>query len=269
MSENAPARTIHVGQFRLVRLQVVNWGTFDGYKDLRIDERGVLFTGPSGSGKSSLLDGHSVALLPTLLQRFNASADLTARGAKQGTRSAADYVRGVWSEHDDERGHGQMRYLRGGKATWSAIAATYDNGLGAVTTGVVVKWFTGTETDGAHLKTMHQLHDGHFDLTELNDWAGCGFDLGWLKKTFPPPLTAYPPSEGDYTRMLGKRVGLGTSRTALSLLGKAKALKNVGDLSLFIRDNMLDEPGTFAAAATMLEVFTPLNEAFELSLIHI
>lgn len=263
MTEAVAARTIHLGQFRLVRLQVVNWGTFDGYKDLRIDERGVLFTGPSGSGKSSLLDGHSVVLLPTQLQRFNASADLTARGAKQGTRSAAEYVRGAWSESNDEYGHGQLRYLRAGKATWSAIAATYDDGLGAVTTGVVIKWFTGTETDGGHLKTMHQLHDGHFDLTALNEWAARGFDLRWLKDAFPLPLTAYPDSEAKYTRLLAQRAGLGTSRTALSLLGKAKALKNVGDLNLFIRDNMLDEPATFEAAATMIELFTPLNEAFE------
>ena len=32
---------------------------------------------------------------------------------------------------------------------------------------------------------------------------------------------------------------------ALSLLGKAKAMKNVGDLNLFIRENMLDVPETF------------------------
>jgi uncharacterized protein YPO0396 len=145
MTEPAKARTIQLGQFRLTRLQVVNWGTFCGYKDLPVDERGVLLTGPSGSGKSSLLDAHSVVLLPTLLQRFNASADLTARGARQATRNAAEYVRGAWSENDDEHGQGQVRYLRGGKPTWSAIGATYDDGLGSVTTGVVIKWFTGTK----------------------------------------------------------------------------------------------------------------------------
>ena len=263
MAETASSRSDQRGQFRLTRLQVVNWGTFCGYKDLAIDKRGVLFTGPSGSGKSSLLDAHSVALLPTRDQRFNASADLTAKGAKQSTRSAADYVRGAWSENDDEHGQSHVRYLRGGKPTWSAIGVTYDDGLGSVTTGVVVKWFTGTETDGAHLKTMHQLHQGHFDLTALEEWAQKGFDLRWLKAAFPPPLTAYPSSETEYSRSLSKRVGLGTSKTALTLLGKAKAMKNVGDLNMFIRENMLDEPETFAAATTMLGLFKPLNEAYE------
>lgn len=130
MPDAARARTVHTGQFRLVRLQVVNWGTFCGYKDLPIDERGVLLTGPSGSGKSSLLDALSTALLPANDQRFNASADLTARGAKQATRSVADYVRGAWSQTSDENEQSQVQYLRGGKPTWSAIAATFDDGLG-------------------------------------------------------------------------------------------------------------------------------------------
>ncbi|MFD8563143.1 ATP-binding protein [Streptosporangium canum] len=265
MNDHAGSRSVHLGQFRLTRLQVVNWGTFCGYKDLRIDERGVLFTGPSGSGKSSLLDAHSMALLPTHDQRFNASADLSAKGAKQSTRHAADYVRGAWSENDDEHGHSQVRYLRGGKPTWSAIGVTYDNGRGAVTTGVVVKWFPGTGNDRASLNTLHLLHEGHFELTVLDRWAHQQrhpFDTKWLKAAYPAPATLYPPSE-EYTRSLARRVGLGASKTAISLLGKAKAMKNVGDLNLFIRDNMLEEPQTFAAANTMIDLFTPLDEAYQ------
>jgi uncharacterized protein YPO0396 len=257
---NRDPRAIHLGQFRLVRLQVVNWGTFCGYKDLPIDERGVLLTGPSGSGKSSLLDAHSLALLPTTDQRFNASADLTARGAKQSTRTVAEYVRGAWSQTSDENDLTRVQYLRSGKPTWSAVAATYDNGLGAITTAVVVRWFTGVETDGAALKPMYQLHDGHFDLTALQGWAEREFDTRWLKATYP---ATYPPKQGAYLECLAQRIRLGASSTGLSLLGKAKAMKNVGDLNLFIRDNMLDEPATFDAAQRMVDAFTPLNEAYE------
>lgn len=261
MLEPGRFRTTHLGQFRLTRLQVVNWGTFCGYKDFAIDERGVLFTGPSGSGKSSLMDAHSTALLPTTDQRFNASADMTARGAKQSTRSVADYVRGAWSQTSDENEQSQVQYLRGGKPTWSAVAATYDNGVGRVTTAVVVKWFTGVETDGASLKTMHQLYEGQFDLTELQAWAEREFDTRWFKAAHPS--ADYPPSQSGYMRALADRVGLGSSRTGVALLGKAKAMKNVGDLNLFIRGNMLDEPETFAAAERVLRSFTPLNEAYE------
>ncbi len=260
MSDIQYARTVHPGQIRLIRLQVVNWGTFCGYKDFPIDERGVLLTGPSGSGKSSLLDAHSLALLPTTDQRFNASADLNARGAKQSTRSVADYVRGAWSQTSDENDLSQVQYLRAGKPTWSAVAATYDNGLGAVTTGVAVRWFTGVETDGSALKTMYQLHNGHFELTALQGWAEREFDTKWLKASYP---ATYPASQTAYMRDLAQRVGMGGSTTGPSLLGKAKAMKNVGDLNLFIRDNMLDEPNTFAAAQRVVDAFTPLNDAYE------
>ncbi len=256
-------RSSRLGQFRLTRLQVVNWGTFPGYRDLPVDERGVLFTGPSGSGKSQLLDAHSVALLPFRDQRFNASADLTARGSKQAARTIVDYVRGRWSENDDEHGQAQARYLRGGRPTWSAVAAAYDDGLGAVVTGVVVRWFAGTETDASKLQAMHLVCDGHFDLRALEAWAQDGFSAARLQQSFPPPKTVYPKSETDYTAVLVRRLGLGPSaKAALALLGKAKALKNVGDLDLFIRDNVLDVPVTFSAAQTMTEVFTPLDEAF-------
>ncbi|HZO64730.1 MAG TPA: SbcC/MukB-like Walker B domain-containing protein [Kribbellaceae bacterium] len=260
MPEAVRARTTHIGQFRLVRLQVVNWGTFCGYKDLRIDERGVLLTGPSGSGKSSLLDALSTALLPANDQRFNASADLTARGAKQSTRSVADYVRGAWSQTSDENDQSQVQYLRGGKPTWSAVAATFDDGLGSVTTAVAVRWFPGVDNDSAAMNPMYQLHDGDFDLSVMQGWAERGFDTRWLKATYP---VQYPPSQGSYLRDLAKRIGLGQSRVGLSLLGKAKALKNVGDLNLFVRMNMLDEPETFAQSQRVVNSFTPLNEAYE------
>jgi uncharacterized protein YPO0396 len=248
------------GQFRLVRLQTVNWGTFEGYKDFPVDERGCLFTGPSGSGKSSLLDAHSLALFPTSPQ-FNASADLGSRGARQGTRTIADYVRGAWAESDDDFGQSQVRYLRSGGPTWTAVAVTYADGLGAVTTGVIVKWFTGTETDTASLKTMRQLHAGEFDLQELNQWAREGFDTKALKARHA--RGHYPQSDVAYVAELGKRVGLGDSRIVASLLSRAKAMKNVGDLNLFVRENMLDEPETFAAARSLEEVFTPLFTAYE------
>ncbi|WP_415504070.1 ATP-binding protein, partial [Actinomyces slackii] len=39
-------------QHRLARVQVHNWGTFGGYHDLPVPRRGLVITGPSGSGKS-------------------------------------------------------------------------------------------------------------------------------------------------------------------------------------------------------------------------
>ena len=85
MTISSPAR-----QVWLSRLQVINWGVFDGYHDLHLSRNGTLITGASGSGKSSLLDAISLAFLPSHRRSFNASGDTTAAGAGTGKRTVDD-----------------------------------------------------------------------------------------------------------------------------------------------------------------------------------
>jgi len=51
-------------QFRIRQLQAFNWGTFSGIHTIPIAERGFLFVGRSGTGKSTLLDAFSALLAP-------------------------------------------------------------------------------------------------------------------------------------------------------------------------------------------------------------
>ena len=51
--------------FRLQRLEVFNWGTFDGRVwVLRAEGRNTLLTGDIGSGKSTLVDAVTTLLVP-------------------------------------------------------------------------------------------------------------------------------------------------------------------------------------------------------------
>lgn len=82
------------GQHRLARIQVYNWGTFDRHHDLPVPRAGLLLTGPSGSGKSSLLDALSAVLVPAKNLRFNAAAQ--DAGTNDRSRSVLSYVRGAF-----------------------------------------------------------------------------------------------------------------------------------------------------------------------------
>ena len=216
MSDRPATRNPYRGQTRLVRLQTVNWGTFHGYKDFRIDAGGMLFTGKSGSGKSSLLDGLSTIVLPTTDLHFNASADLSVKGAKSNGRTVMEYVRGAWAEGTDEVARVRsVRYLRTG-TTWSAVGATFDNGDGQVTTAVAIKWVTGSGTDGSALQHLYQIHENDFDLMPAlqDDWAAREFSLDDLKRRQPGSYVTR--KQGQYLARLAARTGMGESAAGQS-----------------------------------------------------
>lgn len=81
------------GQWRLARVDMANWGTFSGYQSLPVDRRGLLLTGASGSGKSTILDAVSTVLTPPSHLHLNAAANSGNQRDKE--RSISNYVRGV------------------------------------------------------------------------------------------------------------------------------------------------------------------------------
>ena len=55
--------TADIRQWRLEEVQIANWGTMDGrIHRFPVSRRGHLITGPSGSGKSSILDAIAAVL---------------------------------------------------------------------------------------------------------------------------------------------------------------------------------------------------------------
>ncbi len=246
-------------QFHLSRLQVINWGVFDGYHSVPISAGGSLIAGASGSGKSSLLDAISLGFLPFNRRNFNASGDNTAAGSSAGRRTVDKYVRGAWGQRSDA-GVSQVIYLRGDGTTWSAVAVTYTSNTGRSITGLVLKWLTGESRSDSSSRFV--LGDGDIDIEEVcNRWAAGRFDSsafkdgGWRFST---------KVESQYLAQLYASIGIRASEAAQQLLGKAKSLKSVGGLEQFVRDFMLDEPDSLARLPEALKQIDPLVEAREL-----
>lgn len=246
-------------QFHLSRLQVINWGVFDGYHDIPFSAGGALIAGASGSGKSSLLDAISLGFLPFNRRNFNASGDNTAAGSSAGRRTVDKYVRGAWGQRSDG-GTSKVMYLRGEGTAWSAIAVSYRSNTGRTVTGLVLKWLTGESRSDSSSRFV--LADGDRDIEDVcNRWAAGRFDSSVFKDDEWRFSTKV---ESQYLAQLYATIGIRASDAAQQLLGKAKSLKSVGGLEQFVREFMLDEPSSLTRLPDALKQIDPLVEAREL-----
>lgn len=244
-------------QFRLARIQTFNWGTFSNVFDFPIPREGYLFVGPSGSGKSTVLDAHAALLTPPKWVDFNVAAREAERHGRD--RSVMTYLRGAWAQQTGEAGDYVSQYLRS-STTWSAIAETYRDELGRVVVLAQVLWVKGNSTTPGDAKRLYLTLEREFDVQELEFFAKNEFDARRFKHDLPDARvhTEFSAYQERFRRLLGIE-----NERALRLLHKTQSAKNLGDLNVFLRDFMLDEPETFGIAASLVNEFGELNEAHQ------
>lgn len=244
-------------QFRLTRIQTFNWGTFSNVFDFPIPREGYLFVGPSGSGKSTVLDAHAALLTPPKWVDFNVAAREAERNGRD--RSVMTYLRGAWAQQTGDSGEYVSQYLRSG-TTWSAIAETYRDELGRVVVLAQILWVKGNSTVSGDARRLYLTLERAFDVQELEFFAKNEFDTRRFKYDLPDAKvhTEFSAYQERFRRLLGIE-----NERALRLLHKTQSAKNLGDLNVFLRDFMLDEPETFAIASSLVNEFGELNEAHQ------
>jgi uncharacterized protein YPO0396 len=124
--------------FRLQRLEVYNWGTFN-QRIWTITPSGgsALLTGANGSGKSTLADALLTLLVPWQRRTYN----LASGSEKTRERDERSYVLGAWGKQKDlESNRSKPQYLRQND-THSVLLAVFANStLGQVVTLAQVLW---------------------------------------------------------------------------------------------------------------------------------
>ncbi|MEI4273435.1 ATP-binding protein [Klenkia sp. LSe6-5] len=221
--------------FRLDRLELLNWGTFDRRVwTLRADGQNTLLTGDVGSGKSTLVDALGTLLLPASRITYNEAAGAPAR-----ERDLRSYVQGHWrAERSDSTGGTRHVGLRPG-STWTALLAVFTNeGLGETVTLGQVLWLRAGEV--GQPDRFHLVADR--DLSIAGDLAEFGSDPAALRRR----LAARPDVEvfstfTEYGRVFRNRLGI-ASEQAMDLFHQTVSVKDVGDLNAFVRTHLL-EPG--------------------------
>lgn len=256
--ETAVDGPVHLGQWRLARIELVNWGTFHGHYAIDVSRTGHLFTGASGSGKSSLLDAIATVLTPDKWLRFNAAAQEAS--ARNDDRSLVSYVRGAWSREADENlDRAVSTYLRKG-ATWSGILLRYANGADAPVALLRLFHLRGSSVDKNDLKDLCAIDRTEAGLLDFREYVESGIEARRLKAARPNAVVTTTGSHAAFYSRLQRTLGL-DSQNALHLLHKTQSAKNLGSLDQLFRSFMLDEPATFARARNAVDQFGELNEA--------
>lgn len=252
----APA-SMRPGQWRLGRVQLLNWGTFHGHHSVDIARKGFLLTGHSGSGKSSLVDAISAVLTPRGKVHFNAAAQDT--GTRGEDRSIVSYLRGAWKRSaDEETGEVRAEYLRPG-ATFGAIALHYRDGKSGKPVVLVKLYYlrAGSNTP-ADVSELSLLLTQDVELTEFAAFLRKGIDKRRIDAAFPEAYSTAKHSA--FSSKFSRSLGI-SGDNAIMLLHRTQAAKSLGSLDDLFRQFMLDKPKTFEMAENAVAQFGELSEA--------
>ncbi len=236
--------------YRLIDLEVFNWGTFDGrIWHMAPDGHGCLLTGENGTGKSTLIDAFLSLLVPNKKRSYNMSS-----GSDRRERNETTYVRGAFQREKTRWDQIQVKYLRN-EQSLSALAAHFANPV--TKDHITVSQFFWFES--GELRKCLVISHAMFSLkTALNN-IKTPSDL--RRNLRQMPQTTIFPSFSEYQDYLIQYMGL-RSRKGLDLFNQISTIKQIGNLKEFVRQNMLEE---FDMEPILAEFFHTFED---LTLVH-
>ena len=272
--------TVPAEQYRIEQVQILNWGGYAGLQVMRAGRTSTAILGPSGRGKSTLLDAMASVIMPNP-QEFNQAAR-DDKGRKR-ERTVYTYARGLTASHQDDNGRSATpSYLRqpGGAGFISGAAITWSTGVGKRVTAFRLAWVGPDATDNASIGTSTVygfVHDA-FDLARLDG-------LKPIRSGATPVSEAsmrhlIDPARGDLVdhrqpRMhaaMRRALQMGhteeSQRLAMHLLRRAQASKGIFSINDLFKDFVLTEPRALARWDVTLEHYreaSRLYDEFELA----
>lgn len=238
--------------FRLMRLEVFNWGTFDKRVWVfRPDGKNALLTGDIGSGKSTLVDAVTTLLVPAQRIAYNKAA-----GADAKERTLRSYVLGYYkSERNEASGSAKPVALRD-THSYSVILGVFHN-AGFDKTVTLAQVFWCREATGQPERFYAVAESA---LSIADDFGLFGSSIEPLKKrlrkTGVALFDSFPPYSAQSRRLLG-----GLSEQALELFLQTVSMKSVGNLTDFVRQHMLEPFDVAPRVAALIAHFDDLNRA--------
>jgi uncharacterized protein YPO0396 len=240
--------------YRLHRLEVFNWGTFDK-RVWRLSPGGTtaLLTGDIGTGKSTLVDALTTLLLPAHRIAYNKAAGADAR-----ERTLRSYVEGHYkSERIEATGSSRPVGLRG-HGHYSVVLSVFAND-GYDETVTLAQVF--------HQKDRAGQPDRFFvtsskQLTIETDFTDFGSDLTDLRRRLRAGGAEIHNVFPEYASRLRRLLGV-KSEQAMDLFHQTVSMKSVGNLNDFVRNHMLEPADAADRVREIVAHFEDLTKAHD------
>ena len=240
--------------FRLHRLEVFNWGTFDERVwALELAGRNNLLTGDIGSGKSTLVDAVTTLLVPAHRVAYNKAA-----GAGSRERTLRSYVLGYYkSERSEASGAARPVALRDDDS-YSVVLGVFRNaGYDHTVTLAQVFWIDDPQGQPARFYAAAER-----DLSIARDFARFGADIAGLRKRLRGERVEIFKSFPPYGAWFRRRFGIDNEQ-ALDLFHQTVSMKSVGNLTEFVRGHMLEPFDVAPRIRALIDHFDDLHRAHE------
>ncbi|SFV54320.1 FIG007317: Chromosome segregation protein SMC-like [hydrothermal vent metagenome] len=240
--------------FRLKRMEVYNWGTFNQrIYALDIEGENALLTGDIGSGKSTVVDAITTLLVPNQKITYNKAAGSLAK-----ERTLYSYVVGEYKNTVDEgMGSSKAVALRDTKH-YSVLLATFENTQNNEIVSIAQFFWL---TQGSRIvnklfvvaKRTLSIEKHFLDFASIKE----------LKKALSSiEGVSTAKSFKDYSKTFRRLMKI-QSEQALNLFYQTVSMKSVGNLTSFVRSHMLEESEIDKKIDELCENFDELNQAHD------
>ncbi len=247
--------TDHRSGFRLARLELYNWGTFDQRVwTLSADGRNALVTGDIGSGKSTIVDAVTTLLLPAHKIAYNKAA-----GAETRERSLRSYMLGHYKSERNEITGGTRPIALRDATKFSVLLGVFANeGYGETVTLAQVFYLKNGDA-GGQPDRFYVTADSALSVS--SQFSGFGTDMNALRRKLRAlPGVRLHDGFPEYGRDFRRRLGI-ESEQAMELFHQTVSMKAVGNLTDFVREHMLEPFDAAGAVADIVAHFDDLTKA--------
>lgn len=251
--ERLSRRPLNVDGFRLERVDVYNWGSFNNnVKSVYFGGQNVLMTGDNGAGKSSIIDAITVLLYDVKKVTFNQAA-----GAEKGERNLASYVLGLYKNDNSSGVKTELGLRSKDNAVLTVIMASFynhklDEHVVLVQCMVMVKPKTSPSR-------YYFIADRDFNLQQdilpVKDIRELGSKL---KKIGAQRFDNF----SEYYSHMQRLFGIENTKV-LDLFYKTISMKSISNISDFVRKQMLEDFNGDELVEQMVERFNDLDASYK------